>query len=66
MTKVKLLEQEVSQLSTEKLEEFRTWFTEFEWRAWDHQIAQDAVDGKLDDLARKALEDHEAGRTKSL
>jgi len=66
MTKVKLLEQEVKQLSAAELEEFRAWFTEFEWQAWDHQIAQNAMDGKLDDLSRKALDDHEAGRTKSL
>ncbi len=66
MSKVKLLEREVEQLSAEELEQFRAWFTEFEWQAWDHKIAQDARNGKLEELARQALDDHEAGRTKSL
>ena len=46
--------------------EFRDWFLEFEADAWDRQIERDANAGKLDSLARKALEDHAAGRTTPL
>ena len=63
MSIVKTLERQVEQLNPKELAEFRDWFLEFEADAWDRQIEQDAKAGKLDALARKALEDHAAGRT---
>jgi len=63
MSIVKTLERQVEQLDPKELAEFRDWFLEFEADAWDRQIEQDAKAGKLDALARKALEDHAAGRT---
>lgn len=66
MSKVELLEREVEQLNTEELREFRDWFLDFEWEAWDRQIERDSKAGKLDKLAQKALDDYAAGRTKPL
>ncbi len=63
MSIVEILERQVEQLDPKELAEFRNWFLEFEADAWDRQIEQDAKAGKLDALARKALEDHAAGRT---
>lgn len=63
MSIVETLERQVEQLDPKELAEFRDWFLEFEADAWDRQIEQDAKAGKLDALARKALEDHAAGRT---
>ena len=63
MSIVETLERQVEQLDPKELAEFRNWFLEFEADAWDRQIEQDAKAGKLDTLARKALEDHAAGRT---
>ena len=31
------------------------WFTERDWKAWDHQIEQDAGSGKLDFLLDEAM-----------
>ena len=63
MSVVETIERQVQQLGLEELAQFRDWFFEFEADAWDRQIERDAKAGKLDALARKALEDHAAGRT---
>ena len=66
MGKVDKLEQEIKALSPEELAQFRAWFLEFDWAAWDAQIERDARAGKLDGLAEQALRDHAAGKTKPL
>jgi hypothetical protein len=66
MSKVEKIEQDVQALSPDELAEFRAWFLEFDWAAWDRQLEQDVQNGRLDDLAAKALRDHAAGKTTSL
>ncbi|HEV8615394.1 MAG TPA: hypothetical protein VGU22_07850 [Methylomirabilota bacterium] len=66
MRKVENLEQQIQALSPEELAEFRAWFLEFDWAAWDRQVERDVRAGKLDDLAAKALRDHRAGKTTPL
>lgn len=57
---------EIRSLSKEELSEFRDWFQEYDWQAWDRQLENDVEEGKLDSLADTALSDHEGGRTKAL
>jgi len=64
--RIEELEREIQQLTPEQLRQFRAWYEEFDSDAWDKQIAQDAKNGKLDDLAGQALKDHKAGKTKRL
>jgi hypothetical protein len=66
MGKVERIEQEVEALSPEELAQFRAWFLEYDWVAWDRQLEHDVQAGRLDDLADKALRDHAAGKTKPL
>ncbi len=66
MTTVKALEQQVKKLTPEELAEFRDWFLDYEWEAWDRQLERDVKAGKLDEFAHKAREHHAAGRTKPL
>ena len=66
MRKVERLENEVRTLSTEELATFRKWFREFDADAWDHEIEADALVGKLDNLADRALHAHRAGKSTSL
>lgn len=66
MSKIEELEQKVQALSPEELAQFREWFLEFDWVAWDRQLERDVRAGKLDALAEKALRDHAAGKTKPL
>jgi hypothetical protein len=66
MSKISEIERQVQALTAEELAQFREWFLEFDWAAWDRQLEQDVRAGKLDALAEKALRDHAAGKTKPL
>ena len=66
MGRIEKIEQEVQALSPDELAQFRAWFLEYDWAAWDRQIERDAQAGRLDDLAAKALRDHSAGKTTPL
>jgi hypothetical protein len=60
------LEQAVSQLSNNELEQFSSWFSDFKNRQWDAQFEQDAQNGKLDKLAEQALESYRRGDYRKL
>jgi hypothetical protein len=66
MGRIEKIEQEVQALSPEELAQFRAWFLEYDWAAWDRQVERDSQTGRLDDLAAKALRDHAAGKTTPL
>ncbi len=66
MADLERIEGEVRSLSGEELSQFRVWFEEYDWNAWDRQLENDVAEGKLDSLADTALSDHEAGRTKPI
>ena len=66
MTRVQKLEREIKELTQRELAAFRQWFQEYDAAQWDRQIEEDALAGKFDRRAEKALADHKAGRTKEL
>lgn len=66
MGKVETIENEVRHLSKEELAAFREWFMNFDGDAWDRQIEADAMTGKLDTFAAKALADHQRGGSREL
>jgi len=66
MTRIQKLEQEVRKLAPSELEAFRKWFQDYDSNQWDSQIEEDALTGKLDRLAQKALADHKAGKTSEI
>jgi hypothetical protein len=66
MRKLERIEQQIQALSPEELAEFRTWFLEFDWAAWDRELERDVTAGKLDTLMDTAVREHEAGRSKPL
>ena len=66
MGKVEQIAQEVQMLSEAELAQFRAWFLEYDWAAWDRQLERDVQAGRLDDLAEKALREHAAGKTTPL
>ena len=66
MSRIDDLEQQVQALSPEELKQFRAWFLEFDWAAWDQQVERDVLAGRLDTLADKSLRDHSAGKTTPL
>ena len=66
MTAVEALERQIAKLSPDELAEFREWFLERDWAAWDRKLGRDVRGGKLESLARKARAHKAAGRTKPL
>ena len=66
MTKIESIEKEVRGLTDTELAAFRKWFLEFDAEAWDRQIERDSASGRLTDLAKKSLADHESGNSTPL
>ncbi len=66
MSRVENLEGQVKELTAEELRAFREWFIQFDADVWDRQVESDVQDGKLDELAARALRDYKAGRATEL
>jgi len=66
MTSVEQITGAVKRLPKKDLARFRKWFADYDAAVWDRQLDQDTTAGRLDALAREALRDHQAGRTREL
>jgi hypothetical protein len=66
MTRVQKLEQEIRKLAPSELAAFRKWFQDYDSDQWDRQIEEDALSGRLDRFAEKALEAHRAGKSNEI
>jgi len=66
MSKVEDIVGRVRDLTAAELRSFRNWFTQFDADLWDEQFKADVHTGKLDELAERALRDHQAGRSTEL
>lgn len=62
MSKIENIEREIQELTPSELVDFRKWFHEFDTENWDRQIEEDALAGKLDTLADKAIKAFKSGR----
>jgi hypothetical protein len=60
------IERAVSQLTKEELAAFRVWFAKFDAEIWDQQFEQDVTAGRLDGLAKQALQHLREGRCTDL
>lgn len=63
---VKDIQEAVTQLSSDDLASFRSWFEGFDANLWDEQFEDDVKAGRLDALADRALADFRAGRYEEL
>ena len=66
MTNVQSIEKAVAQLPMQDLAEFRSWVAKFDAQAWDSQLEDDAVSGKLNALAQEALAEYKLGKAQEL
>jgi hypothetical protein len=66
MATLEEIEKAVTELPADQLARFRAWFEEFEAARFDQKIERDAKDGKLDQLADRAISDFRAGRAREL
>jgi hypothetical protein len=63
---VEEIENLITRLPQERLQEFRVWYEKFDAHLWDEQIHQDIDNGNLDSLAAQAIAAHKAGRSRKL
>lgn len=66
MPNIKGIEQAVKNFSDDELRRFRRWFADYDAKAWDAQIEADTRSGKLDGLAKSAVDAHFKGQSKAL
>ena len=66
MSRVEELEGKIKALSAHELRELRAWLAEYDAEAWDRQFHADAMAGRLDAMADKALKDWSEGRSTDL
>jgi len=65
---VQLLEikKEIEQLPKQEYDNLRHWFAEKDWEIWDKQIKENSNSGKLDFLAKEALQEKNNDDLKAL
>ena len=61
MSDLSAIEKSIAALPPSDLAALRRWFAEFDFNAWDEQVAADASAGKLDALMAEAEEDFQSG-----
>jgi len=66
MSTIEEIEKAVENLAPQELARFRAWFENFEAARFDEKIERGANSGKLDALAKQALEDHRGGGSREL
>jgi hypothetical protein len=66
MSNLQEIETAISQLSSDELIAFRTWFAEFDAEMWDRQFEEDVAADRLNGLAEQALQHLQQGRCTDL
>jgi hypothetical protein len=68
MSQVKKLESAVKALPKKDFEAFKRWLLEFDYERWTKQIEQNSHDddSPIMKLAKQALNEHKAGKSKKL
>ena len=66
MSRVEAIESEIKQLSPSEVAQLREWLLTEDAASWDRQFEHDATAGRLNDLIKKAEEDHQAGKSREI
>ena len=61
MTTVKEIEKAILNLSESDFKQLRNWLLELDYQQWDKELEEDIMKGRLDEIAKEALADFEAG-----
>jgi len=61
-----MLEEEIKKLSPEEMAQLRDWLLERDAEQWDQEIERDAASGRLDQVFKKSLADHRAGKSREI
>ncbi len=65
-TAVEAIESAILKLSPQELGKLADWVLDLDEQNWDKQIERDVMAGKLDFLAKEALEELESGDSRML
>lgn len=66
MSTIEEIESAVSKLAPSDYEKFRQWLADYHNQKWDKEMEEDARSGRLDALAKEALDDLKNGRCTNL
>lgn len=66
MSTVEEIKTAIDSLPVDDYVQLRDWFTEKDWENWDRQLEQDVRAGRLDFLAKEALEEKAERRLREL
>ncbi len=66
MVQITKIKKEIEQLPKQEYVNLRQWFAEKDWEAWDKQIEEDSNSGKLDFLAKEALQEKNNDKLKAM
>ncbi len=66
MQTVEEIKTAINMLPSEKYTQLRNWFSEKDWKKWDHKINDDSQAGKLDFLISEALNERKKGSLRKL
>ena len=64
MSQVAQIKKKIEQLPKQEYDDLRRWFSEKDSEIWDKQIIEDSNSGKLDFLAKEALQEKNNDRLK--
>jgi len=66
MAQVSEIKKEIEELTKQEYVNLRQWFAKKDWEIWDKQIKEDSNSGKLDFLAKEAVQEKNNGNLKAL
>ncbi len=66
MSNLEQIESAILSLPSEDFEKLRLWFFDLDYERWDEQLERDIVDGKLEELAREAIAEFQAGHCREI
>ncbi len=66
MVQLSEIKKGIEELSKQEYVNLRQWFAKKDWEIWDKQIKEDSNSGKLDFLAKEALQEKNNDNLKAL
>ncbi len=66
MARIAEIKKEIEELPELEYVNLRHWFAEKDWEIWNKQIKEDSNSGKLDFLAKEALQEKNINKLKAL
>jgi len=66
MLTLEQIESAILQLSPDEYRKLSEWFANLDYQRWDEQLEKDIANGKLEELAKEAIAEFEAGHCRTI